>query len=246
MPVFFIPPECITPPKVSITGDLLTHLRDSLRVRIGDAILIGDGQGRRYRAEVTAITKRELTGRILDSFPQPVRATPSLVLGQALLKGEKMDWLIQKTTELGVHTILPLQSDQSVVQPKPDRIGGQVARWRRIALEAAQQSEQWTVPTIAVPQSLPAYCADLPHMLQLILVERRGNSAGLDEIELPASPQESIALLVGPEGGWTQDEVAAAERAGHRPITLGPKILRAETAAITAVGILQYRLGELG
>jgi len=247
MPVFFLPPRSITPPTVSVTGDLLTHLRDSLRIEVGETLLVADGADRRYRIEITAITKQLMTGHVIDVIPRPARRAPSLILGQALVKGEKMDWVIQKTTELGVHTIIPVQSRQSIVQLKPDRIGTQTARWKRIALEAAQQSEQWQVPTIAAPLSLSSHLTQKPaHSLALILTERRDHASTLANMALPASPETSILVLVGPEGGWTEEEVATAEGAGYVPLTLGPKILRAETAAITAIGILQHRLGELG
>jgi 16S rRNA (uracil1498-N3)-methyltransferase len=134
MPVFFLPPQGITPPTVSVTGELLTHLRDSLRIEVGETILVADGKDRRYRIEITASTKQSMTGRVIDVIPRPCRRAPSLILGQALLKGEKMDWVIQKTTELGVQTIIPIQSRQSIVQLKADRIEPQTARWHRIAL----------------------------------------------------------------------------------------------------------------
>src|SRR6266545_4299916 len=108
MSVFFLPPSCLTPPTVSITGELLTHLRDSLRIQVGETILVNAGEGRRHRTEITAVTKEAVTGRILDSLLQPPQQSPSLILGQALLKGDKMDWVIQKATELGVRTIIPI------------------------------------------------------------------------------------------------------------------------------------------
>jgi 16S rRNA (uracil1498-N3)-methyltransferase len=247
MPVFFVPPQCITPPTVSLTGELFAHLRDSLRIEVGETILVADDEDRRYRTEITAITKQSMTGRVIDVIPRFSRRVPSLILGQALVKGEKMDWVIQKTTELGVHTIIPIQSRQSIVQLKADRIQAQTARWQRIALEAAQQSEQWRVPTIASPLSFPSCMTQMAaHSLALILTERRDEISTLASIALPASSGASILVLVGPEGGWREEEVATAEKAGCIPITLGPKILRAETAAMLAIGILQYRLGELG
>ena len=247
MPVFFLPLHCISPPTVTVTGELLTHLRDSLRIEVGETIMAGDGESHRYRVEITAITKQSLTGHVVDVIPQPPQRAPSLILGQALLKGEKMDWVIQKTTELGVRTIIPVQSRQSIVQLKADRVEAQTARWQRIALEAAQQSEQWRVPAIASPLSLSSGAIQVSsYSLALILTERRDRSMTLSRIELPTSPETSILVLVGPEGGWTQEEVAGAEKMGCLPITLGPKILRAETAAMVAIGILQHRLGELG
>ena len=245
--MFFLPSQCITPPTVSVTGDLLRHLRDSLRIEVGETILVSDGEDRRYRTAITAITKQSMTGRVIDVIPRPSPRAPSLILGQALVKGEKMDWVIQKTTELGVQTILPIQSRQSIVQLKTDRIEAQTARWQRIAREAAQQSEQWRVPTIASPRSLSSCVTQSPaRSLTLILTERGDRIGSLASIQLPTSPEASILVLVGPEGGWTEEEVATADGAGSIPVTLGPKILRAETAAILAIGILQYRLGELG
>ncbi len=247
MPVFFLPPQCITPQTVSVTGDLLTHIRDSLRIEVGETILVADGEDRRFRAEITASTKQSMTGRVIDVIPRPSQRAPSLILGQALVKREKMDWVIQKTTELGVQAIIPIQSQQSIVQLKADRIEAQTARWQRIALAAAQQSEQWQVPAIARPLSLSSCTTQLPaQSLTLILTERRDRISTLSSIALTTSPEASILVLVGPEGGWTEEEVTTAAWAGCIPITLGPKILRAETAAMLAIGILQYRLGEFG
>lgn len=247
MPVFVVPPRCLTPPTVSVTGGLLRHLRDSLRLAVGEIILLSDGEHLRYRAEITAISNQALTARILETLARPPRLAPALILGQALLKGERMEWVIQKATELGVQSIVPVQSRRSVVRLKPDRIEAQTSRWQRIALEAAQQSEQWQVPTITRPCPFPPAKARLSeHALTLILVERRDGIDTLGGIVLPHSPAASILVLVGPEGGWTEEEIAAAQAAGCLPITLGRNILRAETAAIVAVGILQHRLGELG
>jgi 16S rRNA (uracil1498-N3)-methyltransferase len=226
---------------------LLTHLRDSLRIEVGQTILLSDGEKHRYRTRVTAITKHTLTGRILDVIARPLQEAPSLLLGQALLKGERMDWVIQKATELGVRTIIPIQSGRSIVQLKADRIEAQKARWQRIALEAAQQSEQWQVPAIASPVPFPLRTTDLSGYARvLILTERRHEVSSLSNVSLPTSPEASIIVLVGPEGGWKEEEIAAADKAGYVPITLGSRILRAETAATLAIGLLQYRLGELG
>jgi 16S rRNA (uracil1498-N3)-methyltransferase len=163
-----------------------------------------------------------------------------------LLKGEKMDWVVQKATELGVRMIVPLEAGRSVVHLRPDRLAGQLARWRRIALEAAQQSEQWVIPTITHPRSLQEICSvPEPAMVSLFLAERY-DGAGLGDIPLPSDADTTVLLLIGPEGGWTKEETLMAEQAGCKPITLGSSILRAETAAIAAISILQSRLGNLG
>lgn len=246
MPVFFLPPVAITPPTITVPPTLQTHLRDSLRLELGEQIWVCDGHSTRYLMELTRVTKQELTGRILSTRREPVRTAPRLRLAQALLKGEKMDWVIQKATELGVSEIIPLQSRHTIVHLRPERLDAQLARWQRIALEAAQQSEQWHMPVIAQPQTLTTCLASLPApALSLILTERREGQS-LHNVPLPEGGNESVLVLIGPEGGWAKEEVAQAEQAGCTLMTLGPHILRAETAAIVAVGILQSRVGGLG
>ena len=247
MPVFFLPQDCIVPPVVRITGELLTHIRNSLRMAVGESLSVGDGQGRRYRTEITAVTKQAIVARILETVPAPVAPGPSLILAPALLKGEKMDWVIQKATELGVAAIVPLQCRHSMVQPRPDRIESQTARWQRIALEAAQQYEQWVVPSIKAPQTMECVTRmGTASSLGLMLMERRETAINLSNVALLASAQQDIILLIGPEGGWAKEETDQAEQCGLIPVTMGSAILRAETAAIVAVGILQHRLGRLG
>jgi 16S rRNA (uracil1498-N3)-methyltransferase len=246
MPVFFLPPESITPPSITVPPSLQAHLRDSLRLELGEQLLVCDGHGTRYLMELTRVTKQELVGRILSTSREPARTAPRLLLGQAVLKGEKMDWVIQKATELGVSEIIPLQSRHTIVQLRPERLDGQLARWQRIALEAAQQSEQWHVPVIARPQTLTECLTSRPApALPLILTERR-EGLSLRAITLPTGGDESVLVLIGPEGGWSKEETAQAEQAGYILMTLGPHILRAETAAIVALGILQSRAGVLG
>ncbi len=245
MPVFVVSPECIDQRTISITGDVLVHIRDSLRITVGETLWLGNGQDARYRVEITEVSKRAVTARILETIQEPPRRTPRLILGQSLLKGEKMDWVIQKATELGVSEIVPIESRHSVVQLKADRVDHQLARWQRIALEAAQQSEQWRIPTIAMPHSLSALLSSrATDALTLMLAERQ-EGISLQSVELPHDMNGSLRVLIGPEGGWSQEEVQITEQAGVVSITLGQQILRSETAAIATISILQSRLGAL-
>jgi 16S rRNA (uracil1498-N3)-methyltransferase len=246
MSVFFVPPQCIAPPTIVVTDDLLPHLRDSLRVHIGETLWFGNGLGTRYHAEITDVSKGAITGRILDTIQEPPRRTPRLLLGQSLLKGEKMDWVIQKATELGVDKLVPIESRHSVVQLKADRVDHQLTRWQRIALEAAQQSEQWRIPIITPPHSLASLLiSHVAGTVTLMLAERR-DGKNLQTVALPHDVTSSVLVLIGPEGGWSKEEMLAAEQAAIQPMTLGEHILRAETAAIATISILQSRLGKLG
>ncbi|MBH0198005.1 MAG: 16S rRNA (uracil(1498)-N(3))-methyltransferase [Nitrospira sp.] len=246
MPVFFVPPECIASPTISITGDLLIHLRDSLRITVGEIVLFCDGASHRYRTEITDVSKRAVTGRILEVVQEPPCRTPRLILGQSLLKGEKMDWVVQKAVELGVDELVPVESRHSVVQLKADRVDHQLTRWQRIAVEAAQQSEQWRIPTIAPPQSLAALLKNRATGTATLMLAERLDGKSLQTVALPQDVTGSVLVLIGPEGGWSKEEMGLVEQTGIQPITLGPHILRAETAAIAAISILQSRLGKLG
>jgi 16S rRNA (uracil1498-N3)-methyltransferase len=157
-----------------------------------------------------------------------------------------MAWVIQKATELGVTTIVPLVTRRGVVQPKPERVEAQTARWQRIALEAAQQSEQWSIPVVTPPEHLTSFLAAARGSRSLILTERQQSGVALRNVELPTAPSENITLAVGPEGGWAGEETAQAEQSGFLPVTLGEPILRAETAALVAVALVQFRIGLLG
>jgi 16S rRNA (uracil1498-N3)-methyltransferase len=245
MPVFFVRPECIAPPTISITGDLLLHLRNSLRITTGETLWFSNGQGTRYHAEITEVSKQAVSGHILEKIQEPPHHTPRLSLGQSLLKGEKMGWVIQKTTELGVDEVVPIESRHSVVQLKADRVDHQLARWQRIALEAAQQSEQWRVPTIDPPQSLAALLSSRGNDTMTLMLAERKEGKSLQTVELPRDAIVSMLVLIGPEGGWSKEELLIAEQSQVEHITLGPHILRAETAAIATISILQSRLSAL-
>src|SRR6478736_3994111 len=244
MPTFFVASEAIVPPTVRITGPLLQHLRGSLRLQPGELLTVTDERGTRYRAEIAEVSSGTLIGRILDTISAPPRTSPSIVLAQSLLKGEKMDWVIQKATELGVDRIAPVLATHSVVRPRADRIEHQLARWQRIALEAAQQSERWSVPVIDEPATVCQLLSASKKASSKILLAERSDGASLTS--LPLHGNGDVWLVIGPEGGWDEGELREMRQEGFLAVTLGPRILRAETAAIAALSVLQSRLGELG
>ena len=246
MPTFFVASEAVSPTTVRITNPLLRHLRESLRLHPGEALTVTDDRGIRYRTEVIEVSAKELIGRILDSASAPVQTGPSLILAQALLKGEKMDWVIQKATELGVSRIVPVLATHSVVKLQADRVDHQLSRWQRIALEAAQQSERWSVPDVDEPTTLSELGMRYGTSATKIILAERSTGASLQTMQLPTEPRSILLLLIGPEGGWSQEELRIAQDQVHFPVTMGVRILKAETAAIAAISIVQARSGELG
>lgn len=245
MPVFFIQSSAIQDNTLSIHEPLFSHLHKSLRIRQGHILRVGDERRQRYVIRIARIGDRHLVGTILERQTGPPPLAHNLVLGQAILKGQRMSWIIQKATELGVSVIVPLISARVVVRPKMNHLLAYQERWQHIAEEAAQQSERWEIPKVVLPRTTTEFWKEYRvSCLSSILIERE-NKEGITSLRLPNDPLGRIVLTVGPEGGWTQEELDEAQNNNFQPITLGPHILRGETAALAALSILQSRLGYL-
>jgi 16S rRNA (uracil1498-N3)-methyltransferase len=236
----FLPPERLGTQRLILDGDEHRHLGRVLRARTGDKVVIFDGRGNEFDAEVVA-TGRETTELALGARRDALPATIRLTLLQSVARGERMDWIVQKTCELGVARIVPVLTSRVVARPagSPTRR----ARWEKIAREAARQSGRADVPDVAETVSLAqALATSDAQDLRLCLWEvSRGRAL---RAALPQPPR-STTVLVGPEGGFSEDEIATAEAAGFLTVTLGPRILRVETAAVVAVTLIQASAGGL-
>jgi len=244
MPVFFIHSTNVEDEMVTITDPLFSHLSKSLRTRPGDHLILNDERCRRYHTTILQVTKHVIHTKIISIQESSPSSTPSITLAQALLKGEKMGWVIQKATELGVHTVAPLITERVILRVSTTHTAGYQERWARIALEAAQQSERWNIPTILPPQMFREFIQREDEGLKIMLAERQ-ERVSLSKIPLPAEIQGGITLVIGPEGGWTQEELQAAQSRNYSFATLGHVILRAETASLASLAILQARLNYL-
>jgi 16S rRNA (uracil1498-N3)-methyltransferase len=221
-----------------LRGDDARHLARVLRAEPGQRYELSDGSGV-YLAEITAVEKDRVTFRVLeplDAPPTPVRLT----LYAALIKFDRFEWLVEKATELGVAAIIPVNAERSG-KGLMEAARKRAERWRRIAHETSQQARRLDAPEIGDPQPLAAVIAGRAG-LRYFLDEQPGAPPLLTAIPPPTERrgQDSIALLTGPEGGWTDAERAAAVASGWTPVSLGPLILRAETAALAAAGILTH------
>ena len=245
MPAFFISSAEIHGTALTLTGELCHHLRASLRVKPGEVLRLTDEHRQRYEVRVSAVAPQALTAEILESRPGPIDTSPRVILAQVILKGDHMDWVVQKASELGVKAVLPLISRHGVVRPQPERVAAQVARWQRIATEAAQQSEQWQPPQVLEPLEVRRFFSGHQATTALLLAERQ-NAVGLANVPLPALPTDTITVIVGPEGGWAEEELSQAMDGQCLAVSLGEHILRADTAAVTALSIVQSLLGRLG
>jgi 16S rRNA (uracil1498-N3)-methyltransferase len=237
---FFAPPSAFNFNKqtVTLTADEARHLREVLRLKPGDAVSVFDGEGKEFRGVVAQARREfaelELHGEMLPARPEsPLQIT----LAVALLKGEKFDLVVQKATELGVNKFVPLITRHADIKLRDEADAAKrVGRWQRIALEAAKQSGRALVPEINLPVSFESVLTSS----SLLFSERGGRS--LNEVQ---EQFDAVTAITGSEGGWSDEELERANSAGAKTITLGGRILRAETAAITAAALLQYRFGDL-
>jgi 16S rRNA (uracil1498-N3)-methyltransferase len=235
---FFAPPSAFNFSKqtVTLTADEARHLREVLRLKPGDQVSVFDGEGKEFRARV-AQARREFAELDLDEEIEAARPESPLqiTLAVALLKGEKFDLVVQKATELGVTKIVPLITRYADIKLRDESDASKrVARWQRIALEAAKQSGRAVVPEVSLPVAVNSLLSE-----RCLLFSERGGQ-GLRPIET-----DEITAIIGSEGGWSDEELEQARAAGAQIVTLGGRILRSETAAITAAALLQHRFGDL-
>jgi 16S rRNA (uracil1498-N3)-methyltransferase len=236
---FFIPPECISGDRAILTRNEAHHITTVLRLQPGSTVELFDGSGTVYTGRLEQTDSREVTVRILASRPE-LRQTsaPSLVLLQGMLKGKKMDLIVQKATEMGVHFFQPLLTGFSERHEPSTR---QIERWQRITLAACKQCRRNRPMTIGEPVKLVEVA--LPKNGCGILLWEKEEQRALDS-DIFAEARD-IWLMLGPEGGFRQQEVEQARSSGFATYSLGRRILRAETAALASLAIVQFLLGEL-
>jgi 16S rRNA (uracil1498-N3)-methyltransferase len=245
MPVFFIQSNRIADHTVTIDGPLFTHLSKSLRLREGENICVGDEHRFRYRVRIDHLESKSLRASILEKIEGPPAPSAPIVLVQAILKGDRMNWVIQKATELGVAEIMPLLTSRVIVRPPAGRGRTTRERWQRIAVDAAQQSEQWAYPKVTQPITLSElFKHGSLAAVGCALLERSAEHR-LGSLSIDHTFQGTIALVVGPEGGWTPEEMRELLDQRFQSITLGKSILRSETAPLVALSILQHKLGNI-
>lgn len=218
-----------------------------LRLKPGDRVVLVDARGRRSLGRLQSVDRRRVEVRLETPLPAPAPPKLTIVLGCALLRAGPMDDLVRKTSELGVGAIHPFWSERTVIRWDPARSADRVRHWQEVALNAAKQSDRRLPAEIAPPAALEKILArwSREEALKIILWEKeRGRR--LKTLLAENAPCGRVVCLVGPEGGFTAREVRQAEEAGFLSASLGPRILRAETAAATLVAVLQYAFGDLG
>ena len=242
---FFVPKKNLRDNRGHIDGQELVHLRKVLRLAPGDPITVFDDSGWEHEAVIRALGAQQGEFEILRSY-QPERESPlQITLAVALTKGETMDFIVEKATELGVQTIIPFVSTYSIPRLDESKIVKRGERWQKIALSAAKQCGRTRMPEISPMFEYRKLLDDAPPQTLKLIFWEKEHQRSLYQIREQRGDVEAVLIVIGPEGGFTAEEAKMAQRQGFEPVELGRRILRAETAAVTAIALVQFLWGDL-
>ncbi|PKM83060.1 MAG: 16S rRNA (uracil(1498)-N(3))-methyltransferase [Firmicutes bacterium HGW-Firmicutes-14] len=243
---FFVPESSIKGDQVVITGPDVKHIGRVLRLGPGDEIVLSPGNGRRFLTRISEITSREVLCKIISEQEVLTEPPVRVSLYQGLPKGEKMELVIQKTTELGVGRIVPVDCERTVVRLDRKKAAARQARWQRVAEEAAKQSGRTVVPQVSEPVGFETALAGLPAGCLALMPWEEESLTGIRTVLQGNTNAVEIAVFIGPEGGFSRREAELARVRRVIPVSIGPRIMRTETAGIAAVAVIMYELGDLG
>lgn len=238
----FVSSALINDTEIELDGDQARYLGRALRARVGDRLNLFDGNGAEWTATILQISKNTVTLRIDDSHEAGTESPLKVHLVQGISRGERMDFVVQKATELGVKRITPVLTEYSMVKLDGSRAEKRRDHWQRIATSASEQSGRVRLPLIDTPIPLKNWLGDKPQRIDTELILKPGAAATLPSLR---PPETKICVLVGPEGGFSDSEYEDAEISGFKAVSLGPRVLRTETAAIATLAMLQSLWGDL-
>ncbi len=245
---FFISPEQAADGYVRITGEDVRHITNVLRMRAGEAFMVSDGMGREYYCILEQAGSEEVRAKIAYQREDKQELPCPITLYQGLPKGDKLELIIQKTVELGVSRIVPVSMKRSVVKLDHKKAVSKRERWQAIAQAAAKQSGRGIIPEVTLPMSFKEAMEEAAGAeVKLFPYELAGTERPMELTRRKLSgilPGQSIAVFIGPEGGFDETEVELARENGYEPITLGKRILRTETAGLYVLSVLGYLLEE--
>jgi 16S rRNA (uracil1498-N3)-methyltransferase len=246
MRYFFIDPSLVTGPLVSITGSEAHHIKNVLRLKPGDGLKLFDGTGFEYEAAIVSVSAQKVAVEIQRKAKAAAPSGVQIIVAQSFLKEKKMDDLVRNLCELGITQWIPFFSQRSIARPDAKRLAGRSQRWQRIATEAVKQCRRIDTPQIADALSFEEMLDFSQNFDSRIVFWENESSPLTGELALKDNPVKKILLMLGPEGGFTDQEVKLLQDKGFISAGLGPRILRAETATIAAVALVQYLFGDMG
>lgn len=227
-----------------ITGKQAHHIRDVLRLKRGDTLQLFDGQGNLYQGRILATQPKQLKVEIEYVNKVLPKSTIKITLAQALPKKNKMDYIVEKATELGVSAIIPIQTERTI--PKLDQLkqSARKLRWQRIAAEAAKQCGRLDIPQVKELSSWSEVLSALANYDFKLIACLSENTKGIKDILRTEKKGKKVAILIGPEGDFTKTEINKAQNAGFIPISLGSNVLKSDTAALACLSIINYELSQ--
>ncbi|MGB5337315.1 MAG: 16S rRNA (uracil(1498)-N(3))-methyltransferase [Woeseiaceae bacterium] len=228
---------------INLDSDRARYLGRVLRLRVGDRLSVFDGEGSEYLASITAIGKSSATLSVDEETSTATESNLRVHLVQGISRGERMDFVVQKATELGVKRITPVLTEFGVVKLDATRAEKRRAHWQKVAASACEQCGRVRLPLIDTPIPLKNWFGSKTARVDTELILKPGASKPLARIE---PPRTKVCVLIGPEGGFSDGEFEDAAVAGFTPVSLGPRVLRTETAAVAALAVLQSLAGDLG
>lgn len=238
LPRFFITPEQVIGPAITVTGEDVRHISTVLRMKTGDELLLCDGQGTDYSVKIMNVDRDGIKTEIMGRSKREL-TFPRVLLGQGLPKSDKMDWIVSKATELGAASIVPLITERTIIKLKNDE--KRVVRWQKIAREAAMQSNRADIPAVLSAVRLHDFLRTLdPGPSALLLLPWEEADEPIRNVLRRTKGIEQVIVLIGPEGGFSAAEATMAREKGFHLVSLGRNILRTETAAIAVLGMVGY------
>lgn len=228
-----------------ISGDDAHHIINVLRFKIGEELIISDGENQ-YITSIIGIEDSSVILKIIESYDKAVESPIDITLFQGLPKSDKMDLIVQKCTEIGVKRIVPIETEFSLIKIKEKSIDKKINRWEKISQEASKQSGRSIVPDVLMPVDFKMALNSINEFDLCLIPYEKENSIKLKDVLKKHSDAKNICVFIGPEGGFSDNEIEIAVKFGVVPVTLGPRILRTETAGIVASSIILYELGDLG
>ncbi|MGN1151256.1 MAG: 16S rRNA (uracil(1498)-N(3))-methyltransferase [Lachnospiraceae bacterium] len=243
---FFVEPSQIQGNRIVITGSDVNHIKNVLRMKAGDEIAVSNGMdGKEYRCGIEAFTEDEIVCGLRFVKEDGVELTSKIYLFQGLPKADKMELIIQKAVELGAFEVIPVAAKRCVVRLDEKKAAGKISRWQGIAEAAAKQSKRAVIPKVHPVLSMKEAVAYAQNMdVKLIPYELAEGMQHTKQMIEAVKPEQSIAVFIGPEGGFEESEIQMAREAGIEPVTLGRRILRTETAGFTVISWLMYQLEQ--
>ncbi|WP_392486600.1 16S rRNA (uracil(1498)-N(3))-methyltransferase [Haloimpatiens sp. FM7315] len=244
---FFVPKENIIEDKVTIKGEDVKHIYKVLRLSEGEKICINNSLGEEYLASIVFINKQEVRLDIIEKLEIKSESPVNIYIYQGLPKAAKMDLIVQKNTELGVKGITPIITERVIVKNELKEYK-KIDRWNRIALEACKQCKRGVIPKINNPIDFQSLLKDLENFDLVVVPYENEEGYGIKKLveDVKDKDIKNIAVIIGPEGGFEKEEIDQLSKMGAYIITLGPRILRTETAGFTCLSLLMYELGDLG